>query len=81
MGLRALTRRIGRLEKATKPTPSPFVLLYGSFDNWVEREVLPGIESGKLDRRDMVEVVTHLRAWETRGIWDPAVAQSDKRGR
>lgn len=30
------------------PRPSPFTVLFGAFDAWVEREVLPGIQSGAL---------------------------------
>ena len=74
-GLRALQRRIKRIEEAEKPRPSPFVLLFGSFDAWVEHEVLPGIQSGALDRRDMVAVVAALRAWEQDGTWSGAYAR------
>lgn len=69
MALRALQKRVGKLEKASQPQPSPFALLFGSFDAWVEREVLPGIENGTLERRDMVDVVAALRVWETTGVW------------
>jgi len=69
-GIRALQRRIKRIEEAEKPRPSPFTLLFGSFDAWVERDVLPGIESGTLDRADMIAVVAALRAWETEGVWN-----------
>jgi hypothetical protein len=70
-GIRALQRRIKRIEEAEKPIPSPFTLLFGSFDAWVEREVLPGIQSGALDQRDMVAVVAALRRWEHDGTWGP----------
>lgn len=73
-GIRALQRRIKRIEDAEKPRPSPFVLLFGSFDAWVEQEVLPGIESGALDHRDIVSVVAALRAWEQDGTWGQAYA-------
>ena len=63
-GIRALSRRLARMEKAEKPRPSPIVLWYGSFEAWVELDVLPNIESGALDRDDMVVVVAALRAWE-----------------
>lgn len=69
-GIRALQRRIKRIEEAEKPQPSPFTLLFGSFDAWVERDVLPGIQSGALDQRDMIAVVAALRAWETEGVWN-----------
>lgn len=74
-GIRALQRRIKRIEEAEKPRPSPFTVLFGSFDAWVEREVLPGIESGALDQRDMVAVVAALRAWETGAVWEQAYAR------
>lgn len=72
MALRALHKRLVKLEDAGKPRPSPFAVLYGSFDAWVEREVLPGIQSGALDQRDMVAVVAALRAWERDGTWSGA---------
>lgn len=71
-GILALQRRIKRIEEAEKPKPSPFTVLFGSFDNWVERDVLPGIEGGALDRRDMVAVVAALRRWERDGTWNGA---------
>ena len=74
-GIRALQRRIKRIEEAEKPKPSPFTVMFGSFDAWVERDVLPGIESGVLDRRDMVAVVAALRRWEHDGTWGQAHAR------
>ena len=62
------------MEEAEKPRPSPFTVLFGSFDDWVEREVLPGIESGALARDDMVAVVGALRRWEHDGTWGQAYA-------
>ena len=53
MALRALHKGLVKMEKARLPKPSPFVLLYGSFDAWVEQYVLPDIEAGKLDRRSL----------------------------
>ncbi|WP_292625667.1 hypothetical protein [Novosphingobium sp. 17-62-19] len=55
---------MAKLEDAGKPRPSPIAVWYGSFDAWVEREVLPGVESGVLAAEDMIEVVTALRGWE-----------------
>ena len=74
-GIRALHKRLVKLEDAGKPRPSPFTFMFGSFDAWVEREVLPGIQSGALDRRDMVAVVAALRAWERDGTWSGAYAR------
>jgi len=69
MSLRALQRRVKRIEEVRKPRPSPFTRWYGSFDAWVEEKVLPDIESEALDGRDMVDVIAALRAWETEGLW------------
>lgn len=66
-GIRALQKRASKLEKAAMPTPSLIALWYGSFDAWVEREVLPGVESGALSADDMVELVAALRTWEQTG--------------
>lgn len=73
--VRALNKRVARLEQASKPKPSPFVAWYGSFDAFVEKYILPDIEKGALDRRDMIVVVTALRAWETDGTWERAYVQ------
>jgi len=45
------------------------VVWFGSFDEWVEREVLPGIESGALEGADMIVIVAALRRWEADGAW------------
>jgi hypothetical protein len=68
--VRALSRRAARLERAGKPRPSPFVLMFGSFDAFVEVTVLPEIEAGHLSRADMVDVVAALRRWEEDGTWN-----------
>lgn len=73
-GLRALTKRVARMERGDKPRPSPFVRIWGSFDLFVEIEILPGIEDGSLDRRDMIEVVAALRTWEDNGVWAHAAS-------
>lgn len=67
--VRALSRRVARIEREGKPKPSPFVVMFGSFDLFVEIAVLPGIEAGHLSRTDMVDVVAALRRWEDEGIW------------
>ncbi|SCW91957.1 hypothetical protein SAMN02927924_04096 [Sphingobium faniae] len=69
-GIRALQKRTAKLEDAGKPRPSPLTILYGSFDAWVECEVLAGVESGALAADDMVELVAALRGWETEGVWN-----------
>ena len=70
---RALSRRVARLERAGKARPSPFVVMFGSFDLFVEIAVLPEIEAGHLSRADLVDVVTALRCWEDNGTWDRQV--------
>ena len=72
--VRALQKRVARIEREALPKPSPFVLAYGSFDQFVESKVLPDIEAGLLDRADMIDVVSALRAWELDGTWDRADA-------
>jgi hypothetical protein len=71
-GIRALQRRIKRIEEAEISRPSLIVMFYGSFDLFVELTVLPGIESGALSRPDMIDVVAALRTWENDGTWDRA---------
>lgn len=70
--VRALQKRVARIERAAMPKPSPFTLTYGSFDQFVECKVLPDIEAGLLDRNDMIDVVVALRAWEATGVWQRA---------
>ncbi len=74
MSLRALQRRVKRIEDAGKPRQSPIAIWFGSFDSWVENDILPAIESGALDR-DIVDVVAALRAWETDVTWGRAHAR------
>ena len=68
--VRALQRRVIKLEHAAKPRSSPLVIFYGSFDLFVEVAILPGIKSGALDRADMIDIVAALRRWESDGTWD-----------
>lgn len=74
MSLRNLQRRVAKMEKAGKPRPSPFTVWFGSFDAWVESEILPGIESGALDP-EFIVIVAALRRWETDGTWERAYAR------
>lgn len=73
--VRALSRRLAKLEQAGKPRRSPIATFYGSFDLFVEVAILPGIEGGALDRADMIEIVKALRHWETDRTWDRAYAR------
>jgi len=70
--VRALQRRVVRLENAQRPRFSPIVRWFGSFDDFVTTEILPGIRSGALAERDILEITEALRTWETNGTWDRA---------
>lgn len=50
------------------------MLMFGSFDVFVELKVLPDIEAGNLCRTDMVDVVAALRRWEEDGTWGRPVS-------
>ena len=73
MSLRTLQRRVAKLEKANQPIRSPFVILYGTFEAFVDL-TYADIRAGKLDERDMLDIVEALRGWEVRGIWAMAYA-------
>ena len=72
VAVRALQRRVVKLERAGKPRPSPLVRWYGSFDNFVNVAIRPGYSDGTLDQKDILEIVAALRRWETDGTWDRA---------
>jgi len=69
VAVRALHRRVAKLERAERPRPSPFVIWYGSFDNFVTAAIWPGIRSGVLDEGDMYDIIEALRTWEESGVW------------
>ena len=69
VAVRALQRRVAKLELASKPRPSPFTLLYGSIDQWVDLHVIPDIQAGKVCPRDMIDIVAAMRRWEDDGTW------------
>lgn len=74
--VRALQKRVARIERAAMPNSSPFTVAYGSFDQFVECQILPGIQAGSLDPDDIVDDVAALRSWEQDGTWQRAeVAQ------
>ena len=74
VAVRALQRRVVKLEKIGKPRTSPFVLMYGSFNKFVEVAISPGVFDGSLDKQDMIDIVAVLRRWEVDGTWDLAHA-------
>lgn len=66
--VRALAKRVTRLEQDNKPRPSPIVIAFGSFDKFVN-VIAPGYLDGTYDQRDMIAVIGALKAWETDGTW------------
>jgi hypothetical protein len=72
VAVRALQRRVVKLEQARKPRPSPFVRWYGSFDAFVVPAIWPGIRAGTLSEGDMLDIVEALRCWEGDGTWGGA---------
>lgn len=73
MALRALQKRVVRLERAAMVRPSPFAVWFGSIDVFVELHISPDIADGKLDALDMADIVEALRRWESDGTWQRAV--------
>lgn len=67
MSLRALQRRVAKLENVRKPRPSPFTIWFGSIDAFVDKFILPGIQSGLFDPMEMIDIVAALRGWEGDG--------------
>lgn len=72
-GLRALQRRVAKLETARKPRPSLIVIWCGSFEAFADAtyaEVMAGTLAG-----DFLLILDHLRDWESDGTWDRANAR------
>ncbi|MEJ7927125.1 hypothetical protein WG908_10210 [Sphingobium sp. AN641] len=72
-GIRALQRRVAKLEKVAKPRPSPFVVIYGSFDQFVD-DAYAGVNEGALDK-EFLRILDVLRRWEDEGVWLLAYAR------
>lgn len=66
--VRALLARVAKLEAARAAPQSPIELTYGSFGAF-EDQTLSLIEAGKLDRGDMLAVLTALRRWHADRVW------------
>jgi hypothetical protein len=75
MSLRTLQRRVAKLEKARQPIRSPFAIAYGSFEAFVD-ETYAEMRAGKLDQREMLDIIEALRGWEVRGVWVMAYARA-----
>ena len=55
-GIRALQRRVAKLETARKPRPSPIVIMCGSFDAFADAayvEVMAGTPAGDIRKRGL----------------------------
>jgi hypothetical protein len=74
VSLRALQRRVKRIETARKPRPSPIVVMFGSFDNFVAVMFQPAWDSGTMEQGDILDLVAALRRWEEDGTWERAYA-------
>lgn len=74
VAIRALQRRVNKLEYAGRKRPSPLVRWYGSFDNFVANAVWPGIRTGALSEADMFDIMNAMKGWEDDGTWDRAHA-------
>lgn len=74
MSLRALQRRVKRIETARKPRPSPIVVMFGSFDNFVAVMFQPAWDNGTMEQDDILDLVAALRRWEEDGTWERAYA-------
>ena len=81
MSLRALQRRVRRMEEARKPRPSPIVVMFGSFDNFVAVMFQPAWDDGSMDQDDILDLVSILRGWETDGTWSGHMLAEDARAR
>lgn len=66
---------MAKLEKAGKQRPSPIVVMYGSFDNFVAIEFQLAWGSGTMAHDDILGLVEVLRRWETDGTWERAHAR------
>lgn len=62
VGIRALQRRVKRIEKAEKPKPSLIAVWYGSFDRFVDA-TYADIVAGKLGD-EFYDILDALRGWE-----------------
>lgn len=72
-GLRALQRRVTKLETVRKPRPSPIVIMCGSLDEFADAtyaEVMAGKLAG-----DFLHILYHLREWDEGGVWALAYAR------
>jgi len=67
MSLRALQRRVRRIEDARKPRPSPIVVMCGTFDTFADAAYAE-VEAGTL-AGEFLPILDILREWDAGGIW------------
>ncbi len=61
--VRAMLRKVQRLEQAALAPKSPFEVLYGGVDGFAAN-----VEG--LDATDFAQVTAALHRWEREGVWD-----------
>ncbi len=66
--VRAMLERVRKLEAARAAPRSPIEVCWGSFGAF-EDQTLNLIDEGKLDRGDMLAVLTALRRWHVDRVW------------
>ena len=66
--VRGMLARVAKLEAARAAPRSPIEVAYGSFGAF-EDQTLALIDAGKLDRGDMLAVLTALRRWHADRVW------------
>lgn len=69
VAVRALQRRVFKLEKISQPRSSPFAIFFGSIDKFVDEFIIPEIQANNLDPVDMVDLIGAIRIWEKGGIF------------
>jgi hypothetical protein len=67
VALRALGRRVAKLEVARQPRPTPFDVWFGSVDDWFDKHVIPSIARGEVCAGEMLNVVAAVRSWHEGG--------------
>jgi hypothetical protein len=73
VSLRNLQRRMAKLEKGAKPKPSPIIILYGSWDAFIDG-AYAAVSAGTLDP-EFLDLVDTLRAWDRGMVWALAYAR------
>lgn len=72
-GIRALQRRVKRIESARKPRPSPIAVICGSFEDFADA-AYAGVEAGRV-AGEFLPILDILRDWDAGGVWVLAYAR------